>query len=525
MPIPPLNRRQFLASGSALVAATCVPEWAEAFQPGAAPGEDAARAEAAEAALSRATALGASYADIRINRYRRESLATRERQVQNVSRSASYGLGLRVLVNGAWGFAATNRVDPAAARAAADQAVAIARANALLVSRKVVLAATDKVIATWANPIKRDPFEVPLEAKTAFLLKLNETAMAVKGVSFVSSQLLFVDEQKYFASSEGSRITQRLVRTYPQFTATASDRASGDFQTRAVVDRAQLVGYEYVDDYPWLRDAEKAGHEVVEKLKAKPVAPGRFDIVVDPSQLFLAIHETVGHSTELDRAFGWEANMAGTSFLKPSDAGKLRFGASIVNLMGDRTQPGGLATTGYDDEGVKSERWHLVRDGMFVDWQTTRELAPLVGQQRSHGCLHADDWSSVPFPRMPNVSLEPAATEVSLEDLFSGIKRGLFVEGRGVSSIDQQRYNFQFGGAVIREITNGKLGAMVRDAAYQSRTPDFWASCDGLGGPATYRLWGTSADGKGEPGQVNAVSHGCPPARFRNVTVLNTGAA
>ena len=523
MPTPPVSRRQFLATGSALLAATYVPDWAEAFQPGAT--DDARRVEAAEAALARAAALGASYADIRINRYRRESIATRERQVQNVSRSASYGLGLRVLVNGAWGFAATNVVDPAAARVVAEQAVAIAKANAVLVSRKVVLADADRVIATWANPIRRDPFEVPLETKTAFLMKLNETAMAVPGVSFVSSQILFVDEQKYFASSEGSRITQRLVRTYPQFTTTAADRTTGDFQTRAVVDRAKLLGYEYVEDYPWLQDAEKAGHEVVEKLKSKPVVPGRYDIVVDPSQLFLAIHESVGHSTELDRALGWEANMAGTSFLKPTDAGKLRFGARIVNLVGDRTQPGGLATTGYDDEGVKSERWHLVRDGMFVDWQTTRELAPLVGQQRSHGCLHADDWSSVPFPRMPNVSLEPAATEVTLDDLFSGIKRGLFVEGRGVSSIDQQRYNFQFGGAVIREITNGKLGGMVKDAAYQSRTPDFWASCDGLGGPATYQLWGTSADGKGEPGQTNAVSHGCPPARFRNVTVLNTGAA
>jgi TldD protein len=519
----PFSRRQFIATGSALLAATCVPEWTEAFQPGAT--DDARRAEAAEAALARAATLGASYADIRINRYRRESIATRERQVQNVSRSTSYGLGLRVLVNGAWGFAATNRVDPASARAAADQAVAIAKANAVLTTRKVVLANADKVVTAWSNAIKRDPFEVPLETKTAFLMKLNETALAVPGVSFVNSQILFVDEQKYFASSEGSRITQRLVRTYPQFSTTAADRASGDFQTRAVVDRAQLIGYEYVEDYPWLQDAEKAGHEVVEKLKAKPAAPGRFDIVVDPSQLFLAIHESVGHSTELDRSLGWEANMAGTSFLKPADAGKLRFGANLVNLVGDRTQPGGLATTGYDDEGVKSERWHLVRDGMFVDWQTTRELAPLVGQQRSHGCLHADDWSSVPFPRMPNVSLEPAKTEVSLDDLFRDIKRGLFIEGRGVSSIDQQRYNFQFGGAVIREITNGKLGAMVRDAAYQSRTPDFWASCDGLGGPATYRLWGTSADGKGEPGQTNAVSHGCPPARFRNVTVLNTGAA
>ena len=200
---------------------------------------------------------------------------------------------------------------------------------------------------------------MPLETKLAFLMKLNETALAVPGVSFVNSQLLFVDEHKYFASSEGSRITQRLVRTYPQFTTTAADRASGDFQTRPVVDRAQLVGYEYVEDYPWMQDAERAGHEVVEKLKAAPVTPGRYDIVVDPSQLFLCIHESVGHSTELDRSLGYEANMAGTSFLKPGDAGKLRFGAPIVNLVADRSQPGGLATTGYDDEGVKSERWRV----------------------------------------------------------------------------------------------------------------------------------------------------------------------
>jgi TldD protein len=515
------SRREFLVTGSAAIAATSVPDWAAAFQPSAA--GDAVRAEVADAALARATQLGASYADIRINRYRRESIATREQQVQSVSRSTSYGFGLRVLVNGAWGFAASNLVDPASAKAAADQAVAIAKANAILATRKVTLANADKVVTTWTSAFKRDPFDVPLETKIAFLLKLNQTAL-VPGVSFVSSQVLFADEQKYFASTEGSRIAQRLVRTYPQFTTTASDRASGDFQTRGVVDRAKLQGYEYVEEYPWMADAEKAGHEVLEKLKSKPVAAGRYDIVVDPSQLFLAIHESCGHSTELDRSLGYEANMAGTSFLKPGDAGKLRFGSNIVNLVGDRTQPGGLATTGYDDEGVQADRWHLVRDGMFVDWQTTRELAPLVGQAKSHGCLHSDSWSSVPFPRMPNVSLQPAATEVTLDNLFADIKRGLFIEGRGVSSIDQQRYNFQFGGAVIREIRDGKLGAMVKDAAYQSRTPDFWASCDGLGGPATYKLWGTAADGKGEPGQTNQVSHGCPPARFRNITVLNTAA-
>lgn len=512
------SRRDFLLTSGVVVAGTFVPDWAAAFQPAA---DEAKRAEVAEAALAHAAKLGASYADIRINRYRRESIATREQQVQNVSRGTSYGFGLRVLVNGAWGFAASNVVEPATARTIAEQAVAIAKANAILATRKVTLAPTEKHVTTWTSSFKKDPFEVPLETKIAFLLKLNQTAL-VPGVAFVTSQILFTDEQKYFASSEGSRITQRLIRTYPQFQTTATDRASGDFQTRPVVDRAKLIGYEYVEEYPWLADAEKAGHEVIEKLKAKPVSAGRYDIVVDPSQLFLAIHESTGHSTELDRALGYEANSAGTSFIKPTDAGKLRFGSNIVNMVGDRTQPNGLATTGYDDEGVKSERWHIVRDGMFVDWQTTRELAPLIGQNKSHGCLHCDSWSSVPFPRMPNVSLQPAEKEVTLDDLFSDIKRGLYVVGRGVSSIDQQRYNFQFGGGVIREIRDGKLGAIVKDAAYQSRTPDFWASCDGIGGPALYQLWGTAADGKGEPGQTNQVSHGCPPARFRNITVLNT---
>jgi TldD protein len=515
------TRREFIATGSAAFAVACVPDWAQAFQPGAA--ADALRAEIADAALTHAATLGASYADIRINRYRRESISTREQQVQNVQRSTSYGFGLRVLVNGAWGFASSNVVDATSARHAAELAVCIAKANAMLATRKVVLADAAKVVTSWTSSFKKDPFEVSLETKIGFLLNLNKTAL-VPGVSFVTSQILFADEQKYFASSEGSRITQRLIRTYPQFQTTATDRASGDFQTRPVVDRAKLLGYEYVEEPMWLADAEKAGHEVVEKLKSKPVSAGRYDIVVDPTQLFLAIHESCGHATELDRALGYEANSAGTSFIKPTDAGKLRYGSNIVNMVGDRTQLGGLATTGYDDEGVKSDEWHIVRDGVFVDWQTTRELAPQIGQKRSHGCLHCDSWASVPFPRMPNVSLQPAKTDVTLDQLFSGIRRGLYIVGRGVSSIDQQRYNFQFGGGVIREIRDGKLGAMVRDAAYQSRTPDFWASCDGVGGPATYQLWGTAADGKGEPGQTNQVSHGCPPARFRNITVLNTAA-
>jgi predicted Zn-dependent protease len=376
MSLPMVSRRRFVAAGSALLASTSVPAWAEIF-----PQErslDDRRAEAADAALARASALGASYADIRINRYRRESIATRERQVQNVSRSTSYGLGFRVLVNGAWGFAATNRVEPAAARAAADHAVAIARANARLAAGKVVLADAGKVVTTWTSAFKRDPFEVPLETKTAFLMKLNESALAVPGVTFVSSQILFVEEQKFFGSSDGSRITQRLVRTYPQFTVTATDRASGDFQTRPVVDRAQLVGYEYVDDYPWFADAEKAGHEAVEKLKATPVSPGRYDIVVDPSQLFLAIHESVGHSTELDRALGWEANMAGTSFLKAADAGtrSSEGSFSLTARSGDGTGSGYFARDHFDLARLNVQQIAAEAVGKAVRSQQPKAIEP-----------------------------------------------------------------------------------------------------------------------------------------------------
>ena len=293
------------------------------------------------------------------------------------------------------------------------------------------------------------------------------------------------------------------------------------------VDRAQLVGYEYVEDYPWLADAERAGHEVVEKLKSPPVAAGRYDLVVDPSQLFLTIHESVGHSTELDRALGWEANMAGTSFVKPGRRRQaaLRRERSSTSSPIARS-PAASPPPADDDEGVKAERWHLVRDGMFVDWQTTRELAPLVGQPRSHGCLHADDWASVPFPRMPNVSLEPAATEVTLDDARSATSSaGCSSRAAASSSIDQQRYNFQFGGAVIPRDTQRQARGdgqgrrlSVAHARFLGVVRRRRRSGDAIA------CGGRSADGKGEPGQTNAVSHGCPPARFRQVTVLNTAA-
>jgi TldD protein len=480
------------------------------------------RQELATLALARATKLGCSYADIRINNYRHESVFTREQQVLNVSRTHNFGFGIRVLFKGAWGFAASHIVTPQSIRKVTEQAFEIARANSRYQRKPIKLVPAEKVVARWKSAFEKDPFGVPMDKKVEFLLKLNELAMQAKGASFVTSGLSFQNEDKFFASTDGSATEQYIIRTLPFLTVTAVNRAAGDFQTRSSLAGPKTIGYEYLEDASWTEDARKAGEEAAAKLKAKPVEPGKYDLVLHPSHLWLTIHESVGHSTELDRALLWEADYAGTSFITPDKTGKLEFGARICNFYADRTQPHGLATVGYDDEGVKAQRWPLVKDGIFVDWQTTRDLAPLIGESKSYGCLHSDSWGSVPFPRMPNVSLEPAKENVSLDDLVGGIDNGILIYGNGSWSIDHQRYNFQFGGQTFWEIKNGKIGEMLRDVAYQSRTPEFWHACDGLGGQGTYELNGAANDGKGEPTQANAVSHGCPVARFRQINVLNT---
>jgi len=519
------SRRDFLKNaGLATACAITLPTWI--LDAEAAIGERFAndKNKVADAALATAKKLGASYADIRINRYRTEFISTRERQVQNIARNQNYGFGVRALVNGTWGFAASPDVTEENARRVAQQAVEIAKANSAFQRKKIKLVPVEKVVTTWRSQFVKDPFEVPIDEKIAFLLKLNEEALKVKGVSFVNSGMNWVNEQKFLATSDGSRIDQYIVRGFPNFTVTATNRQTGDFQTRNSGSEGNTAGYEYLDQFDWIGDARKAGEEAVMKLSAKSVEPGKYDLILHPSHLFLTIHESVGHSTELDRALLWEANYAGTSFLTPDKTGKLQFGSKIVNFFADRTQPAGMATVGYDDEGVPGQKWYLVKDGVFVDWQTTRDLAARVGREKSYGCLHADSWSSVPFPRMPNVSLEPAKENVTADDLIGGVEKGIMIHGRGSYSIDQQRYNFQFGGQTFWEIKNGKVTGMLRDVAYQSRTTDFWNACDGLGGQATYQLPGTFNDGKGEPSQSNAVSHGCPVARFRQINVLNTAA-
>ncbi|MEZ5308764.1 MAG: TldD/PmbA family protein [Pyrinomonadaceae bacterium] len=519
------TRREFLKSCALALGTTVLPTWVYGANIGGAPLADVDRESIAEAALKTAKSLGAEYCDVRVNRYRIQSLNAREKQIQRVSEGVNQGFGVRVLYKGTWGFAASSKATVAEARRIAETAFQIAKANSAVQTRKVVLAPTKPVEGKWNSEFKIDPFDVGMNEKIQFLLEMNDAALSVSGVSFVNSSVVWVNEQKYLATSDGSRVEQYLIRGVPSFSVTAVDRAKGDFETRNSLGQGLAAGWEYTKDYDWIGEAKKAGEEAVMKLSAKPIEAGTYDLVLDPSHLFLTIHESVGHSTELDRALLWEANYAGTSFLTPDKTGKLKFGSDIVNFVADRNQKHGLATVGWDDEGVPSQDWHLVKDGMFVGWQTTRDLAPLVGEKASRGCLHADSWSSVAFPRMPNVSLTPAKNDVSVDELVRDVEKGIMIFGRGSYSIDQQRYNFQFGGQTFWEISKGKVSGMLRDVAYQSKTTDFWGACDGLGGKSTYVLPGTFSDGKGQPGQSSAVSHGCPAARFRAINVLNTAAS
>jgi TldD protein len=480
--------------------------------------------EVLERALAAAKRAGASYADARVVRRREEGLGTREDHVVHVAYEETFGVGVRVIVNGAWGFAATARVEPAAVEETARRACAMATAFAGVSRRPVELAPAPAVTASWTGPCDRDPFEVPLEEKTAMLLTLWAEARATGGVQRGQASLDSTDEWKIFASSEGSRIEQRITRVDPGFTVTAVDPVSGEFESVSVAMAPAQAGYEYVERSALRMDARQAAENAARKLKAPPVTPGKRDLVIAPSNLWLVIHESIGHATELDRAMGFEANFAGTSYATPEKRGKLRIGSPIVNVYADRTTPGGLATCAYDDDGVKAQRWDLVKDGVFVGYQTTREQAGWIGERVSRGACDAYDFRSFPFQRMPNVSLAPAQKEVTLEDLVAATDDGVYAVGNASWSIDHQRYNFQFGAQMAYQIKKGKIAGVVRRFAYQSNSITFWNSCDMLGGPASWRLGGALNDGKGQPGQSHGMSHGCPPTRFRGIDVLDVGA-
>jgi TldD protein len=538
------SRRDFLASvgtaalsvaGGAIAPAPGLsPRTTSRDRRGAPPAMDPAVRELLLEALDVANRGGAEFADARISRYRNGSVATREQQIVNVAEGDTMGVGVRVLAAGTWGFGATRDLTKSGVAAAAREAVAIARANRLPEADRVRLAPTPVVPdGRWQTPYTIDPFDVPVEQKADLLLRANAAALRAPNVRFVSSAMLFVKEEKSYANSEGTFTQQTAVRSWMPFTATAVSADRTDFQSRGEVIAPMGRGYEYLLEQQPEEQARRWGEQAAEKLKARSVDVGRYDLVLHPSHLFLTIHESVAHPTELDRALGYEANYAGTSFVAPPRdvLGSLRFGSPLMHVVGDRDQPGSLAAIGWDDEGVRPERFDIIKEGVLVDYQTTREQAPMLDwwyarrgmPVRSHGCSYAQRSSDVQFQRMPNVSLMPGEKDIGWDDLIAATDRGIAILSRGSYSIDQQRYNAQFGGQLFYEIRNGKIVGMLKDVAYQMRTPEFWASLDMLGGAKSWEMGGTFNDGKGQPGQVNAVSHGCPPSRFRNVNVVNTG--
>ncbi len=475
-----------------------------------------------DAALSTAKRQGASYADVRIHRRRSQHVGVRDNHVSSVSENELYGVGVRVICQGAWGFASTSHVDPSEAGRAAVTACAMATANAAVLEHKVELAANPVHVAVWQTPLEQDPFKIPPADKAELLLAVSQKLRTVKGITFcnvgVSSNL----EWKLFASSEGALIEQTITRLDPSYQATAIDKATGEVANREWDGAPAQAGWEYLEQAHFLEDAERVATDAIEKLKAGTLEPKKRDLILSPSNLYLTIHESVGHPTELDRALGMEANFAGTSFATLEKRNSLIYASPIVTVFADKTTPAALATCGYDDDGVKTQKWNLVEKGLFVGYQTTRDQAGWIGETASRGCSYAQDHASVPFQRMPNVSLAPGDKDIGVKDLIAGTEDGVYIVGNGSWSIDHQRYNFQFGGQMFYEVKKGKITRPLKDIAYQSNTPEFWRSCDAIGGAKSWELNGAFGDGKGEPGQVNAVSHGCAPARFRGVSIINT---
>jgi len=499
-------------------------------------GIDQDRDSLAATALNAAQAAGADYADIRISTNRRQFVATREQIVAGVQDSETSGFGIRVLVDGTWGFAASREVTPDEVTRVARVAVAQGRANRAAQRRPVELAPIDWTgRGEWRSPVEVEPFDIPIEDKVALLLEANSAAMAVQGVAFANSNMSFLREEKFFASTDGVITDQTVYKAAGglNITAVSSDRS--DFQSRSSRDVAPKgIGYEHIIDSDFVGNAPVWAADAVAKLSAKPVQPGRYDLVLRPSHLWLTIHEAIAHPTELDRIMGFEANYAGTSFISSPEEylGSFRYGPDMMNIQGERTTPGALSTIGWDDEGVRPDEYLIVKDGILNDLQTTREQAPWLEDWyasqgrpvRSHGNSYGQSWEDVQFQRMPNINLLPHPDrDVQEEELIDGVENGILIDGDGSFSIDQQRYNAQFGGQVFYEIRNGRITGMLKDVAYQIRTPEFWNGMDLIGGESTYAMGGSMGDGKGQPAQSNSISHGCPVTRHRDITVINTG--
>ncbi|MDH5234715.1 MAG: TldD/PmbA family protein [Gemmatimonadota bacterium] len=532
------SRREFLQRTAAAAAAVGL---ASATRVGAAPppglpfqGDDSHKTLALKA-IDAAKSAGADYADARISSARSQSIGTRERRVTNIGDTETFGFGVRVLVGGAWGFAASSNLTADEVVRVARQAVAQAKANRAAMVRPVELAPIGPPVpnGVWRSPIRIDPFTVAIEDKVAYLLEANAAAMGA-GARFVNSNMFFLKDEKTFASTVGTVTQQTIFRAQPGMTITMVSPDNRDFQTRQSTDiQPKGLGFEHVLDSDLKAHAPRWAEEARQKLTAKPVEVGRYDLILHPTHLWLTIHESIAHPTELDRAYGFEANYAGTSFLAPPEErlGKFRYGPDFMNILADRRAPGSLSACGWDDEGVAPEDFHIVKDGIFVDYQTTREQAMWLEwwyrqrkmPTRSHGCSYAQTWADVQFQRMPNVNLVAGEQDLVWDDLIAATEDGIAIVGDGSFSIDQQRYNAQFGGQLFYEVKKGKITGMLKDVAYQMRTPEFWNAMDMIGGQRSYEMGGAFGDAKGQPAQSNAVTHGCPPTRHKQVNVINTG--
>jgi TldD protein len=495
----------------------------------------------AEAALQAAGELGASHADLRLERIRTATLNLRDAQLDSSTETEDTGLAVRVVHDGAWGFASgvVRTVD--AAVELAHQAVAMAKLSRVLSTDPVVLAPEPPYRdVTWISSYEINPFDVAESVRVGRLTELSERLLSADGVNHVDAHLMQVQENKFYADSAGTTTNQQRVRLQTQFTAVNVDRGAGAFSSMRTIAPPAGRGWEYLTGTGWDWDAEIAALPglLAEHVKAPSVEPGRYDLVIDPSNLWLTIHESIGHATELDRALGYEAAYAGTSFATLDKLDELRYGSDVMNVTGDRVVEHGLATIGYDDEGVQTQQFDIVRDGILVGYQLNRQMAQAHGlggergdtgtaeatdgQGRSNGCAFADSSGHIPLQRMANVSLQPAADGPSTEELIGRVERGIYIVGDRSWSIDMQRFNFQFTGQQFHRIENGRLVGQLRDVAYQATTTQFWGAMEAVGGPQTYVLGGAFNCGKGQPGQVAAVSHGCPSALFRGVNILST---
>jgi TldD protein len=480
--------------------------------------------ELAQGAIDLIRQAGCEYGDIRICNYRSQSLWARDRSLSNLSDNVSSGFGVRVLLNGAWGFAASHRKTAQEITRIVNLAIEIARGSYLSQQQPVRLAPVKAYQDTYITPIAIDPFEIAIAEKAELLLGINEKLLAYgdRGIKKAHSFLSFTREEKTFASTEGSLIQQTIYRSYPGFGCTAI--ANGDAQSRSYERPPFNIGYEHVDKQDLLANVDRVAEEAIEKVHA-PEAPSntRSTLILKPTNLWLTIHESVGHPTELDRVYGYESNFAGTSFATTDKLGKLQYGAPWINFIADRTQPNGRSTAGYDDEGVKAQQWYVVKDGILVDYLCDRETAYRLGRASSNGSAYADSWSSVPMVRIPNLGLEPGkegdSHTASLEQMIADTEDGILIDGIGSFSIDQQRRNFQFGGDAFWKVEKGKIVGMLKNVTYHSMTTDFWNSVDAIGGASARMQCGTNMCGKGEPIQMAQMTHACVPVRVRNIQI------